>query len=230
MDKETNEILAWIDEINFSRSKKNLNKDFSDGVFIAELIKAHIPSIVDLHNYIPTSNTEQKRSNWLVLNKKVFPKIDLKLTNNEIENLIKGQNNYIEALLRQLYGLLKDHKQSNSSLSSKNVNTSDSPKRKRSPNKHDYTHLEPDSIEIRKKVKSIEELDAKVIEKERQINTIKKILFSLEDDYKFYKDRLYNAIKDRDSYFDNSISGVANKQSNQSNHNDQISRSKEKNK
>lgn len=206
MDKETNEILAWIDEINFSRSKKNLNKDFSDGVFMAELIKAHIPSIVDLHNYIPTSNTEQKRSNWLLLNKKVFPKLDLKLTNNEIENLIKGQNNYIEALLRQLYTLLKDHKQSNTS---KIVNTSDSPKRKRSPNKN-YTHLEPDSIEIRKKIKSIEELDAKVIEKEKQINIVKKMLFSLEDDLKFYKDRLYNAIKDRDSYFDNSISGVNN--------------------
>lgn len=38
-------------------------------VMLAEVVKLFRPRIVDLHNYVPTCNTGQKRSNWNVLNR-----------------------------------------------------------------------------------------------------------------------------------------------------------------
>lgn len=36
---------------------------------LAEVVKLFRPRLVDLHNYVPTCNTGQKRSNWNVLNR-----------------------------------------------------------------------------------------------------------------------------------------------------------------
>ena len=35
--EEINEVLNWIDEIPLSRPKKNMARDFSDGVLAAEV-------------------------------------------------------------------------------------------------------------------------------------------------------------------------------------------------
>ena len=50
-EEEMQEVYNWVDEIPLSRPKKNIARDFSDCVLIAEVIKHFIPSIVDLHNY-----------------------------------------------------------------------------------------------------------------------------------------------------------------------------------
>lgn len=34
-EEQTEEVLEWIDAIPFSRSAKNINRDFSDGVLVA---------------------------------------------------------------------------------------------------------------------------------------------------------------------------------------------------
>ena len=39
LDEETTKaLLIWIDQIELSRPKKNINRDFADGVLVAELI------------------------------------------------------------------------------------------------------------------------------------------------------------------------------------------------
>ena len=45
------EVYNWVDEIPLSRPKKNIARDFSDAVLVAETVKHFIPPIVDLHNY-----------------------------------------------------------------------------------------------------------------------------------------------------------------------------------
>ena len=50
-DDELQRLYAWVDEIPLSRPKKNIARDFSDCVLIAEVVKHFIPSLVDLHNY-----------------------------------------------------------------------------------------------------------------------------------------------------------------------------------
>ena len=78
-------IYEWVDSIELSRPKKNIARDFSDGVLLAEIIKSYLPHMVDLHNYPSCSNSKHKESNWNVLNNKVLKKLHIKLTKNEIE-------------------------------------------------------------------------------------------------------------------------------------------------
>ena len=52
LDEEDMQIVYnWIDEIPLSRPKRNIARDFSDGVLVAEVVKHYIPHLVDLHNY-----------------------------------------------------------------------------------------------------------------------------------------------------------------------------------
>lgn len=108
--KEEMLIYEWVDSANLSRPKRNINQDFSDGVLMAELLKTHLPNMVDVHNYITTNNKQQKRANWILLNKKVFSKIGYRMTEDEIDNIITSRKNYIEALLKSLYYILKTYK------------------------------------------------------------------------------------------------------------------------
>ncbi len=32
------EVYTWVDDFEFSKPKKNISRDFSDGVFIAEIV------------------------------------------------------------------------------------------------------------------------------------------------------------------------------------------------
>lgn len=56
-----------------------MNRDFSDGSYMAEIIKHYLPNthkaIIDTHNYIDTSNLTTKKGNWEFLNRKVFQKL-----------------------------------------------------------------------------------------------------------------------------------------------------------
>jgi hypothetical protein len=78
--KEDNELMyiyEWVDSVPLSRPKKNISRDFSDGgiinifilVLMAEMVKYHIPKIVELHNYPSASSTSQKNYNWTTLNR-----------------------------------------------------------------------------------------------------------------------------------------------------------------
>lgn len=62
-------LCAWLDGLPLSRPKRHLARDFSDGVMLAEIVKHFRPHLVDLHNYVPTCNTDQKLSNWSILNR-----------------------------------------------------------------------------------------------------------------------------------------------------------------
>jgi hypothetical protein len=67
-EDEMEQLLEWIDGISFSRPKRNLSRDFSDGVLIAEILKQYHPRLVHLHNYPPASALNAKFNNWKTLN------------------------------------------------------------------------------------------------------------------------------------------------------------------
>ena len=101
-------IYEWVDSIQLSKPKKNISRDFCDGVLFAEIIKNYFPKLVDLHNYPSCSSTKQKLSNWKTLNNKVLKKINFKINNNEINNVINCKPLAIEHLLQKLYFLLQN--------------------------------------------------------------------------------------------------------------------------
>ena len=100
-------IYEWVDSIPLSRQKKNISRDFNDGVLLAEMIKFHYPKLVDLHNYPSASSTKAKLVNWETLNKKVLRKLGVKITKNEINDIINSKPNAIENLLGKLFHVIK---------------------------------------------------------------------------------------------------------------------------
>ncbi|XP_043578196.1 sperm flagellar protein 1-like [Bombus pyrosoma] len=103
------EIYTWMEQISFSKPKKNLARDFSDGVFMAELLKRYYPRYVDIHNYIPGNSIAKKIDNWCTLNRKVLSKLDVKLGKDVINQLANSQPGVIEKILIELRAkILKD--------------------------------------------------------------------------------------------------------------------------
>ncbi|XP_068969687.1 sperm flagellar protein 1-like [Bombus flavifrons] len=103
------EIYTWMEQIPFSKPKRNLARDFSDGVFMAELLKRYYPRYVDIHNYIPGNSIAKKIDNWCTLNRKVLSKLDVKLGKDVINQLANSQPGVIEKILIELRAkILKD--------------------------------------------------------------------------------------------------------------------------
>ena len=49
-------VYNWVDEIPLSRPKRNISRDFADGVLMAEMIKYYLPTLIDIHNYPQASS------------------------------------------------------------------------------------------------------------------------------------------------------------------------------
>lgn len=67
-EEELTEVYNWVDQIPLSRPKKNISRDFSDGVLMAEIINHYFPKLVELHNYVASTSAATKLSNWTTLN------------------------------------------------------------------------------------------------------------------------------------------------------------------
>lgn len=102
-DKNIMLIYSWVDSVNLSRPKKNITRDFCDGVLLAEMIKSVYPQLVELHNYPNASSTKQKEQNWGTLNRKVLSRMGLKLTQTEISDVINCKPFTIEQVLAKVY-------------------------------------------------------------------------------------------------------------------------------
>lgn len=101
-DHQLQELYAWVDEISLTRPKRNISRDFSDGVLVAEVVHNFIPRIVELHNYTPANSTNQKLSNWGTLNRKVFSKINYNIPENVVRSVCNCKAGVIEVILWQL--------------------------------------------------------------------------------------------------------------------------------
>ena len=67
-NEDLDQIYGWIDQIPLSRPKKNMARDFADGVLLAEVIAYYQPKLVEIHNYVPANSSSKKMSNWNTLN------------------------------------------------------------------------------------------------------------------------------------------------------------------
>lgn len=92
-------IYNWVDEIPLSRPKRNIARDFSDGVLMAEIVKHHQPKLVDMHNYSQAHSVSQKTYNWNTLNVKVLKKLGLQLSKKEIEAVVGMEPDAVEKIL-----------------------------------------------------------------------------------------------------------------------------------
>lgn len=101
-DDEIQEVYKWIDGIHLSRPKRNITRDFSDGVLVAEVVKSFLPRLVEVHNYQPASSLKQKMENWKTLNHKVFKKLRLNIPENVMQGVVQMKQGVIEVVLNSL--------------------------------------------------------------------------------------------------------------------------------
>ena len=109
-DEDLLVVYEWIDSIPLSREKKNISRDFCDGVLMAEIMKHYYPRLVDLHNYPEANSTQLKLINWNTLCLKVFRKIGFSLKKTELEDVVNSKPKAIENVLWRLYNKIKPKK------------------------------------------------------------------------------------------------------------------------
>lgn len=91
-----------VDSIPLSRPKKNINRDFSDAMMMAEVIHHFNSKIVAVHNYPIANSVSKKIANWNTLHNKVLKKIGIPLTKQQIEDIANSQPGAIEQVLYQV--------------------------------------------------------------------------------------------------------------------------------
>lgn len=101
-DQVLEDLYEWIDQIPLSRQKKRIERDFSDGYCVGEIVKHFLPQFIELHNLTPAHNLQQKLSNWGMLNHKVFSRFGLNVPLNITQNICNAKPGYIEVFLYNL--------------------------------------------------------------------------------------------------------------------------------
>lgn len=112
-NKQLNAIYMWINTIPFSRHRKNIARDFSDGVLIAEILKVYLPQLVDLHNYYNTCSIRQKINNFDTLNRKILRKLNYNISSALINDIVHCKELAVESLLNELQYVISDYRENN---------------------------------------------------------------------------------------------------------------------
>ena len=98
-DEDLQLLFEWVDRLPLSRPKKNIHRDFADGVLMAEIIAHFKPKLVEIHNYPSSSNFQQKFQNWQTLNRKTFKKIGFSLSDRDLEEAARATPGAIERII-----------------------------------------------------------------------------------------------------------------------------------
>ncbi|XP_058535558.1 sperm flagellar protein 1 [Ochotona princeps] len=109
VDEEAlHQLYLWVDNIPLSRPKRNLSRDFSDGVLVAEVIKFYFPKMVEMHNYVPANSLQQKLSNWGHLNRKVLHKLNFSVPDDVMRKIAQCAPGVVELVLIPLRQRLEE--------------------------------------------------------------------------------------------------------------------------
>jgi hypothetical protein len=65
-------------------------------VLAAELLNKSIPKFIELHNYVPSSQAHQKKINWNLLNRKALNKLNMKVGDALIQQIIDSKPGAVE--------------------------------------------------------------------------------------------------------------------------------------
>ncbi|KAJ7326605.1 hypothetical protein JRQ81_016364 [Phrynocephalus forsythii] len=118
LDEETlNDLYSWVDAIPLSRPKRNIARDFSDGVLVAEVVKFYFPKMVEMHSYAPANSTQQKLSNWGHLNRKVLSKLNFSVPEDVVRKIAQCTPGVVELVLIPLRQKIEE-KQKQAKISS----------------------------------------------------------------------------------------------------------------
>ncbi|GLI60970.1 hypothetical protein VaNZ11_003224 [Volvox africanus] len=112
-ESELQGLYTWVDEIPLSRPKRNIARDFSDGVLMAEVIHHFYPKIVELHNYSSANGLQQKMYNWNTMNAKVFKRLGFMVSKQDCEACCNCKPGAVERVLKLIKVKIAKFKEEN---------------------------------------------------------------------------------------------------------------------
>ena len=101
-DEQLRLLYAWIDAIPLTRPKRNIARDFADGVMLAEVVAAYFPTLVELHNYAAANSVKQKVYNFETLNQRVLRKLGYQIPRPLIDDIVACRPGAVEGVLNAL--------------------------------------------------------------------------------------------------------------------------------
>ncbi|KAK3262806.1 hypothetical protein CYMTET_28359 [Cymbomonas tetramitiformis] len=113
-EDQLQQLYTWVDEIPLSRPKRNIARDFSDGVLVAEITSHYFPKYIELHNYSGANGISQKMYNWGTLNQKVFRKFGFSVNKADCEAVCNCVPGAIERVLKLLKVKIAKHRSTQS--------------------------------------------------------------------------------------------------------------------
>ncbi len=93
-----------MDEIELTGPRHgSIARDFADGTFVAQCIHYSLPNLgVQIHNYPSASSVAKKSYNWSTLQQKVFKKLKLHMSKEEVADIVGIKPGAIEKFLIRL--------------------------------------------------------------------------------------------------------------------------------
>ncbi|MBN3286250.1 SPEF1 protein, partial [Polyodon spathula] len=79
-----------------------MHPSFPSIVLAAEIVNFHFPKLVEMHNYVPASSTQQKVDNWSQLNRKVFNRLSFSVPEDQIRKITQCSPGVVEQVLSTL--------------------------------------------------------------------------------------------------------------------------------
>ena len=99
-DSELKPLYQWVDEIPLSRPKRNIARDFADGVLVAEVVAHFYPRLIELHNYSSANAMTQKMYNWQTLNQRALRKLGFQIPLQDVQDVCNNKAGAIERVLK----------------------------------------------------------------------------------------------------------------------------------
>ncbi len=97
------------------------------GTLLAEVVQHFLPDIINIHNYITTGTFTQKKSNWEVLNRKVFGRLGLNLPEVIINDLCNAKPSIVEIVLFNLRAKMNEELELRQQIKQKSISSSRQP-------------------------------------------------------------------------------------------------------
>jgi hypothetical protein len=95
-------VYAWVDQFTLSKQKKDISRDFSDGLAVAEIVSVIDPAIVEVHNYPSANSVKGKLENWKLLSKKPLKRLGVAIGPAEIDAIVNRKPMAVESFLYRL--------------------------------------------------------------------------------------------------------------------------------
>lgn len=99
---ELADLYEWLDRVPLSKPRSNVEKDFSDGILAAEIVRFYYPDIVDFRMLRPALSIADRTEQWKLINSEIFNAIGLTVPSHVLAQLSISKSGIAQSFLFNL--------------------------------------------------------------------------------------------------------------------------------